>query len=190
MPACRASVNLNAKASTEETGTPEETAPEAPPPPVVLDTQYFGVARSLTLKPGERQPACACVNAVVGTAGDPAFDWHGEAPPVGTDALVVAISSDGVQCQSQGRGPSIAAVDRVGRDVVVVLEEFKETRPMALGAIIPNPGSGGRVYLRARGKIPYGRPIGGAAGARNNLCLIGQGTEGAAPLSPEQDVNR
>ena len=191
LPACRASVNVNAKASAEEpTQEPTEEASAPAPPPVVLNTAYFGVARSLTLKPGDRQPVCACVNAVVAAADDPAFDWHGAAPAVGSDARVVAISSEGVQCDSQGRGPSIAAIDRSGNDVVVTLEEFKETRPLALGAIIPNPGAGGRVYLRARGKIPYGRPLAGSAGSRGDLCLIGQGTESAAPAAPEDDLNQ
>lgn len=189
LPACRASVNVNAKATTEE--QPQEAASEPPPapalpPPVVLQTAYFGVARSLTLKPSDRQPPCKCVVAAVGASNDPSFDWHGPAPSVGSDALVVAVSADGVTCDTQGRGPSIAAIDRVGQDVVVVLEEFKETRPLALGAIIPNPGAGGRIFLRARGKTPYGRPLaGGVAGPRGDLCQIGQGTEGATAPPPD-----
>jgi hypothetical protein len=188
LPACRASVNVNAKASTDqpaEAETEHATAP-APPEPVVLETAYFGVARSLTLRPGARQPSCACVSAVVGRATDPAFDWHGDMPAVGSDALVVAISTEGIACDTKGRGPSIAAIDRVGNDVVIVLEEFKETRPLALGAIVPNPGAGGRVFLRPRGRIPYGRPL-GAPGPHRDWCQIGEGTENAHPAPADGD---
>ncbi len=196
LPACRASVNVNAKASADDQSedatqepTEAESAPAAPlaPPPVAQSTAYFGVARSLTLKPGGRQPACACVDAVVGSAGDPAFDWHGTAPAVGPDALVVAIGSEGMPCETQGRGPSIAAIDRSGNDVVIVLEEFNQTRPLALGAIIPNPGADGHVYLRARGKSPYGRPLAGSAGTRGGLCPIGTGTGTSTAPPPADD---
>jgi hypothetical protein len=111
---------------------------------------------------------------VVGDGNNPEFDWHGDKPSVGSDALVVAVTSEGIDCEHQGRGPSIAAIDRQGQDVVVVLEEFKDTRPIALGAIIPNPGPGGFVYLRSRGNAPYGRPEN--TSQTNTLCRIGEGT--------------
>lgn len=187
---CKASVKADINTSTHvETKTEEPEPIEAPMqdplPPPVLHTEYFGIARRLTLAPAQRQASCECVAAVVGPANDPNFDWHGERPDVGMDALVIAVSDEGIQCEHPGRGPSIAAVDRVGNDVVVVLEEFKDTRPIALGAIIPNPGPEGTIYLRSRGHTPYGRPAREAGfGRRHNLCKVGQGTQGAAVNDP------
>lgn len=174
---CKASVKADINASTKENEEPEpiEAAVEPLPPPV-LHTEYFGVARGLTLTPVQRPATCRCVTAVVGSARDPNFDWHGEVPDVGVDAMVVAIGTEGIQCDQPGRGPSIAAIDRVNNDVVIVLEEFKESRPIALGAIIPNPGPEGGIYLRSRGNAVYGRPEGTGYGYRQNLCKIGQGT--------------
>lgn len=172
----QADVNVSGKADSEDDSESFDSAMEAPPPPPVLHTEYFGVARRLTLRPAQRTASCKCVAAVVGPGHHQEFEWHGDKPNVGPDALVVAISADGIECEQKGRGPSIAAIDRQGRDVVVVLEEFKDTRPIALGAIIPNPGPGGSVYLRARGKAPYGRPEGPGFG-RGNLCKVGEGTE-------------
>ncbi len=183
LPACRASINVNTK--TEANAVPETqeaaaTAPTPPPPSALQETAYFGVARSLTLKPGQRAPACSCIDAVVGNANDPAFDWHGQAPQVGPDALVIALSAEGVQCASQGRGPSIAAVELREHDVIVVIEEFRETRPLALGAIIPNPGAQGHVYLHPRGHVPYARSLANT-GRHGNYCRVGEGVD--APSS-------
>ena len=177
----KADINTSAEAETEtsEASTPMQAAAEPLPPPV-LQTEYFGVARGLTLTSKQREPSCKCVAAVVGAASDPNFQWHGYRPDVGVDALVVGVSDEGIECEHPGRGPSIAAIDQVGNDIVIVLEEFKDTRPIALGAIIPNPGPGGSIYLRSRGRTPYGKPIGQGYGRRRNLCKVGEGTQGAA----------
>jgi len=181
----KADINTSASAETSDESEPIEAAAEGQLPPPVVQTEYFGIARRLTLAPAQRQPSCKCVAAVVGSANDPNFDWHGEKPDVGVDAVVIAVSDEGIECEHPGRGPSISAVDRVGNDVVVTLEEFKDTRPIALGAIIPNPGPEGAVYLRARGSTPYGRPLeGGGFGTRRNLCKVGTGTQGAAVTEP------
>ena len=193
VPACKASVNVNAKASTEE---PEEESPAAPQAPAQeltaeqtsTGTEYFGIARGLSLAPG--QPAvCSCVAAAVGYPGSAQFQWRGVPPKVGDDALVVAIGTDGVPCDQSGAGPSIRAVDRSGDDVIVVLEEWHQARPQALGAIVPNPGANGRVYLRPHGKAPYGKPLTAAGGPRNSWCKIGQGT-GVANTAVSPSMNQ
>jgi hypothetical protein len=178
-PACRASVNINAQAATQQPEEELSAAPSAPvqeltaqPPPA--NTEYFGVARGLALAPGQ-PAACSCVAASVGYPGNQEFQWRGVPPSVGQDALVIAIGSEGVACDKPGHGPSIRAIDRDGDDVIVVLEDWHQARPQALGAIIPNPGANGRVYLRAHGKSPYGAPLTAVAGPRGNLCKIGQG---------------
>lgn len=181
----KADINTSAEAETDtEESEPIEAPAEAPLPPPVLQTEFFGVARGLSLTSKQREPTCKCVAAVVGSANDPDFLWHGYRPDVGVDALVVGVSDEGIECDHPGRGPSIAAIDQVGNDVVIVLEEFKDTRPIALGAIIPNPGPGGMVYMRSRGGTPYGKPIGQGYGRRGNLCKIGEGTQGAAVTGP------
>lgn len=190
VPACKASVNVEAKA-----GSPEDPQEQASPSQAashedtvkapVTTTDYFGVARGLALKPG--QPAvCSCVAAAVGYPANDEFVWRGTPPKVAEDGLVVAIGTDGVQCDKQGPGPSIHAIDRSGDDVIVVLEDWQQARPQALGAIIPNPGANGHVYLRARSKTGiYGNPLAAGAGPHARWCKIGQG-KGAANVSVEQ----
>ena len=186
LPACKASVNVNAKASTDEpkeeelssaaSGPQEQTAPEAP-----IQTDYFGIARGLTLAPG-RPAACSCIAAAVGMPADPAFRWRSEPPKVASDGMVIAISTEGIACDKQGPGPSIRGVDRSGEDVIVVIEDFKDGRPSALGAIIPNPGANGAVYVKASGKTVYGHPIGAGGGRNPNWCMVSKGA-GAANMN-------
>ena len=110
--------------------------------------------------------------AVVGNGNDDSFEWRDSKPGIGPDALVVAISDDGIPCNHLGRGPSISAISVESGDVVIVIEEFRDARPIVLGAIVPNPGAHGSVYLRAKGRSPYGRPLSGGG----ELCKIGEGT--------------
>ncbi|MBI5531532.1 MAG: hypothetical protein HY898_02380 [Deltaproteobacteria bacterium] len=192
-PACKASVNVNAKAKVDE---PQEEVANAPapqeelnPPPQATQTDYFGVARGLSLVPG-RPAVCSCVAAAYGYPGDEAFKWRGVPPKVANDALVVAIGTNGVPCDKQGPGPSIHAIDRDGEDVIVVLEEWNQARPQALGAIIPNPGANGHIYLRGHDKKTiYGHPAGAGAGPHGRWCRIGQGTGAAnTVVTPTQKV--
>ena len=173
---CKASFNVDVNAAQkEQSEDPFGEVLEAPKmAPSIEQTEFFGIARRMVLRPGDRTATCQCVAAVVGNGNEADFAWYGEKPAIGPDALAVAITADGIPCERKGRGPSIAAIDRDGQDVVVVLEEFKDTRPIALGAIIPNPGQGGTVFLTSRGNAPYGRPLPGQ-GSRN-LCRIGQGS--------------
>jgi hypothetical protein len=132
----------------------------------------LGVRHDLALAPTEgRAATCSCLTAVVAEgATSAAFQWDGDAPRVGSDALVFAMSTRGVECAPGPADPaqrraSIAAVDVEGADVVVVLEDLPDGRPLAQGAIIPRPGAGGSVVVRPRSpKVVYGRALGlGAA---------------------------
>jgi len=187
LPSCKASFNAKLAADAKPVdddpfGDVHEVA-KLPGP--TGQTEFIGVARRLTLAPDERNPNCQCLTAVLGFGSEPDFDWHNDKPYIGPDALVVAIStamgSDGTSCATKGRGPSIAAIDQDGQDVIVVLEEFNDTRPIVLGAIIPNPGQGGAVYLRPPKNTPFGHPLpeqpsGQRANQRHrNLCKIGDG---------------
>lgn len=184
LPACKASINVNAKATTDEPkeeelnsapSSPEGTAPDEP-----VQTEYFGIARGLSLAPG-KPAACSCIAAAVGAPSDPAFRWRGAPPKVAADGMVIAISTEGIACDKQGPGPSIRGVDRSGEDVIVVLEDFREGRPQAFGAVIPNPGANGAVYVRAAGKSAYGRPIGAGGGRNPHWCMVSKGA-GAANM--------
>src|SRR5262249_31370986 len=125
-----------------------------------------GVRHDLSMKPGApRTPACGCVAVEVGMPGKQAFLWGGEVPTIGSDAVVVAISARGVDCPAEPdeskRRASISAVDHEGDDVIVEIEDLPEGRPLALGAIIPKPGPGGGLYLKAKDKsvrwVPPGK---------------------------------
>jgi hypothetical protein len=183
-PACKASVNINAKTNADE---PQETSgpvgpQETTPSDQAMQTDYFGIARGLSLAPG-KPGVCSCVAAAIGYPGDEAFKWRGVPPKVATDGLVVGIGTDGVACDKQGPGPSIHAIDRDGDDVIVVLEHWNQARPQALGAVIPNPGANGHVYLRSHDKHSiYGHPVSAGAGPHGKWCRIGGGT-GASNLT-------
>jgi hypothetical protein len=108
---------------------------------------------------------------VVGSPSDATFQWQAGAPKVGAGALAIAVSSRGVDCpggepDETKRRPSISAVDVEGSDVVVEIEELPDGAPLASGALIPEPGPGGSIYVRGRDRsVVYARGSGGG-GAR------------------------
>lgn len=116
---------------------------------------------------------CTCVDVAVGQPDNPAFEFGGEKPALGVDQVIVALRTEGASCPAGTpdatiRRPSIRAVDRVGSDVIVVVEEAPAGRPIALGAVTSLPDPGGSIYLRpADQRLPYGVP----AGSRE-LCKV------------------
>lgn len=129
---------------------------------------WLGVRHDLGLAATQKTERCACLAAEVGTAGDSKFEWQGDVPTLGDDTEVIAISSAGIACTGgpadHGRA-SISAVDRENQDIVVEIEELREGRPLATGAVIPKPGPNGAVYVRPKNaKIFYARGTG--AGGR------------------------
>jgi hypothetical protein len=130
-------------------------APAAGPAPDAVT--WFGVRHDLSMKPGTpRQAACGCIALESGMPGKQAFLWAGDAPSIGSDAVVVAISVRGVECPAEPdeekRRASISGVERDGDDVIIEVEELPEGRPLALGAIIPKPGANGGLFLKPRDK--------------------------------------
>ena len=172
---CRASLNADLNASTTSGTQPDTFAgstamPEASAAPP-KQTSFIGVTHSLTLSPeAAKTPACSCIAAKVGDPANAAFVWKGPAPTVGEDALVLALTSNGVACdrEARGRGASIQGVQRSGADVIVSLEEAGGGRPLAEGAIIPKPLRNGELLLRPafRG-VPYAR-----SNADGTLCRL------------------
>jgi hypothetical protein len=133
-----------------------------------------GVRLELSMAPKAQPTArCACLDVAVGAPSDAMFQWETEAPDVSAAQMAIAIRGEGARCPDGstlpvGRRPSIRAVDRVGGDVIVVVEELREGRPLALGAVTTMPDPGGSVYVRSDNRaLPYGAP----AGSRE-LCKI------------------
>ncbi|NUP11577.1 MAG: hypothetical protein HOW73_36490 [Polyangiaceae bacterium] len=126
---------------------------------------WLGVRHDLILNPDKPQkPTCACLSVEVGNPSDDKFVWRGVKPDNMNPANVaVAVSAFGVDCPGGApnpadRRPSIQAIDRAGKDVVIVIEELPPDRPIATGAIMRPPDQGGHIYVRPRTKVlPYGR---------------------------------
>lgn len=125
---------------------------------------WQGVRHDLILNPDQKHAtACACLAVEVGKPTDEKFVWRGARPDFNRSNLAVAVSAFGVDCPGGApnpadRRPSIQAVDRVGKDVVVVIEELPPDRPVATGAIIRAPEPGGHIYVKPRKKgLPYAR---------------------------------
>lgn len=125
---------------------------------------WVGVRHDLIINPDKPQkPTCSCLAVEVGDADDPKFLWRGVKPDLNRANMAVAVSAFGVDCPGGApnpadRRPSIQAVDRVGKDIVIVIEELPADRPIASGAIIRPPDQGGSVYVRPRNKnLPYAK---------------------------------
>jgi hypothetical protein len=156
---------------TESLFTPEESDPDR------FDTELPGVRHDVSLgSASQPNVRCSCLDVGVGRPQEPKFKWAGELPLVGKENEVFAIRTQGANCPqgtSSVRRPSIRAVDKSGRDVVVVVEELPFGRPQALGAVIAKPKPGGSLYVRGRkrrlykqdtgGAVPYGRGLDGSA---------------------------
>jgi hypothetical protein len=106
---------------------------------------------------------CPCLAVEVGSPSDAKFQWQAGAPAAGAGAIAVAVSARGVACpggdpDEANRKPSISAIDIEGSDVVIEIEELPEGAPLASGALIPQPGPGGSIYIRGRdSSVVYAR---------------------------------
>jgi hypothetical protein len=177
-----ASASANMTATTQDDDrkyeTPEPASPApaggarpmvAPAPAAPVDrTIFLGVVHDLSLAPGAaRTPACQCLAVAYGTPADPKFTWQGGPPRVDPGTMAVAIAADGVACSARGYAParaSISGVERSGDDIVLVVENVREGRPVMHGALVAAPGGKGSLVVRARGGAPYGAPPGGGHG--------------------------
>jgi hypothetical protein len=142
-------------------------------PAVSTTPGWTGVRHDLGLRPEpKRQAVCSCLAVEVGPANDAKFLWRGGKPDVDPKNVAVAITAQGVECSGgpanpADRRPSISAIDRVGKDVVVEIEEVPADRPLATGAILNPIEVGGKVYLKPRNKKTiYARPTG------KELCRV------------------
>lgn len=128
----------------------------------------LGVRHDLLLADGAHTARCNCLAVEAGPAADPRFFWMSGPPTIGAGAVAVALSARGVACEGgaaeEKRRPSISAVDQIGDDIVIEVEDLPEGRPLASGAVIPKPGPQGGIYVRPRNaKSIYAK---GAPGGR------------------------
>ena len=192
LPACHAQVNATANVNPPEAETaddrkwevPEgsapaqEGAPAAPKPaPRVASAvaptqaapargaQFLGVVHDLSISPGApRTTGCRCLAVAYGPPSDGKFTW--QAGPLGEeDSIAIAIAPDSSACNAAKGLPraSIAAILRDGTDIILVVENIGEGRPIMHGALAASPGPNGAIVVRAKNGTPY--PAANGAGA-------------------------
>lgn len=185
VPACRASVNATAKVNGSEAQVDEDrkwevaepaSAPQDAPPAAVPQAaprvasavaaapapasavQFLGVVHDLSLSSSApRSPVCRCLALAYGPPSDSKFTWQAGPPGDDHDTIAIAIAADGVACPS-GPPPvraSISAVGREGTDIVLIVENVSEGRPIMRGALAASPGPGGGIVVRTRRDMPY-----------------------------------
>lgn len=111
-------------------------------------------------------PTCQCLIVAVGNPQDAAFAWEGPVPTIDPlTQIVVGLTSQGLTCPAAAQdslGASYRGYEVIGADVVIQVETTRRGRPIAHGAIVPRPTSGGRILLRsATPKSPYGQSFDG-----------------------------
>jgi hypothetical protein len=130
----------------------------APAPTTAVNAQFIGVVHDLSLSSGvPRTAVCRCLAVAYGPPSDGKFTWQGGTPTGDRDTIAIAIAADGVACPS-GRPPvrvSISAVEHEGTDIVVIVEDVGEGRPIMHGAVAASPGPNGAIVLRTRHDAPY-----------------------------------
>ena len=147
----------------------EEMTPATPAAQLASQQSgLLGVRHDLMLASGDHTARCNCLAVEVAPAKDPRFFWSAGAPTASSDAVAVALDARGVPCAGgaadEKRRPSISAVDQIGDDIIIEVEDLPNGRPLAAGAVIPKPGPNGGVYVRPRdAKVIYAK---GAPGGR------------------------
>ena len=120
--------------------------------------RFLGVVHDLSLSSAApRAAVCRCLAVAHGTPSDAKFTWQAETPAGAADTIAIAIAADGVACPS-GTPPlraSISAVEREGTDIVLVVENVGEGRPIMHGALAAWPGPNGAIVVRTRHGTPY-----------------------------------
>jgi hypothetical protein len=128
-------------------------APAAPPSGGV---SFVGVTHDLSLASGvARTEVCRCLMVAYGAPSDGKFAWQAGAPTTEQDAIAIAI--DGLNCPGRATAAraSISGIERDGADIVVVVENVGEGRPVMRGALTTSPGPNGAIVVRTRHGTPY-----------------------------------
>jgi len=180
--ACQASVQAEAKVSTEADGkqvaefdrpleAPPVNAEAAPDDFSVEEYALLGARHDLSYA-GPSEPACRCLAVTLqDQATHQSLRWQMATPRLEpATQWVIALSSNEVECPSPPEGTlgaSYQGYEVSGNDVVVYVEALGEGRPMTSGAVIPKPHAGGSVYVESAGSV-YGKPLSG----RGQRCKI------------------
>lgn len=135
-----------------------------------------GVRHDLSFSKNARPDTrCHCLDVIIGKPDDPKFAWAGRRPKISHKHIALAIKTNGSKCSlpdGTARRPSIQAVDVVGEDVIIVIEELPFDRPQALGAVVQKPYPDGNLWVRPRKYknrvLPYARGV----QDRTTRCLI------------------
>jgi hypothetical protein len=92
-----------------------------------------------------------------GPPSDGKFTWQGGTPLGDQESVAIAIATDGAVCTSLALMPraSISAIERDGTDIVLVVENIGEGRPMMRGALAASPGPNGAIVVRTKTGTPY-----------------------------------
>jgi hypothetical protein len=204
---CRASVTTEAKMSQELSGQGQSPIANDEPPEKVAERDrplsqeeaaraqadaqadlaesanfaLFGARHDFTVKDASGAVSCQCVSVLLGPPSSGKLEWQGEMPRTKPETqLVVALIPGACPDADKGRaGASYWGYRVQGNDVIVLLEEWKTTRPRTLGAIIPKPAPGGQVYVApVTTKLPYGKPSVG------NGTRCGAGNPGPQRTTP------
>ncbi len=145
------------RASDRNTGSPA-AAVEAPD--ANGGASFLGVVHDLSMAPSvQRTATCRCLSVVYGPPTDRRFSWQAGIPKIDSSAFAIAIAAEGVPCSERRHAPrlaSISAVGHEGADIVLVVENVQEGRPVMRGALAVRPGPGGAIVIRARQGAPYG----------------------------------
>ena len=153
--------------------------------PASVDFALFGARHDFTVKDASGATACRCVSALLGPPSSGKLEWRGEMPKTKPETqLVIALVPGSAECAGAPKGSGGASYwgYRVeGNDVIVLLEDWKTSRPRTLGAIVPKPAVGGQVYLSPVSRaLPYGAP---ASGAGTRCALGNPGPQRNQPLT-------
>ncbi len=191
------SANLNSLDRTggaedfgEPTGTPSGavTTKSAAANPAVPTFALLGARADLKLaRSAAKTATCQCLAVVAGSASDEAFQWEERYPVVDpTRQYVLALSSASLPCPAAPEGnlgASYWGYELSGGDVIVVVENAVEGRPVMSGALIPMPQEGGRILVRPLDKtVPFGAGLDGS-----RVCAIEPRKARVIPLPSEPE---
>ena len=180
--ACQASVQADARMSTDANADPADEGAESAETTRALSATselasaprvLLGARRDLTLKSTAEAVACRCVKVLVGPATLPGFEWTDAPPPTAPDTQVVLAFAPEETCSggpdgSQGASYWGYRID--GNDVVVLLEAWVKGPPRTVGAVLPRPPNDGQVFVApVKAGLPFGLPLSG----NGTRCALG-----------------
>ncbi|MCH2109054.1 MAG: hypothetical protein MK135_06980 [Polyangiaceae bacterium] len=147
--------------STDSTSSAASGETTTNPAQAGQSSALFGARHDVFLSNAEGS-TCRCLAVALGQPSDQRLTWTGLMPQLNASTqFILALGSEGLNCDFQGGPASYAGYEVQGKNVVVTVEEAKDGRPITHGAIIPRPSEGGQLLIHAAGEAPYGRAVEG-----------------------------